>query len=180
MTILSTLFQLILLPMIGIYQGAQPIVSFCYGAGLPGRVRSAIFLAGTAIFIWAFSLSGLMTLFPIFFCSIFTSNPAILNISASLLKIYISGCFFLGLLIVSQESFTALNSGKIAFFFAFLRKGALLIPLIYIFPHILGENIDSVIAAEPVSDIITSLASFLYFISWIKNKLKMDIKQNSQ
>ena len=171
MTILAALFQLILLPMIGIYQGAQPIVSFNYGAGNHVRVRQAIRLAGKATLLWSLLGTGLLMAFPRFFVGLFTPDPLLVDTAAPMLRVYICGTFFLGLTIVSQDSYNALGDGKLALFFAFFRKGLLLIPLIHLLPLCMADKVHAVVAAEPVSDLIASLVSAAYFVVYVRKKL---------
>ena len=171
MAILASIFQLVLLPMIGIYQGAQPIVSFNYGSGDYGRVKETIWLAGKATLLYSLICTCLLVAFPRFFVSLFTPDQALVEQAAPMLRLYICGCFFLGMTIVSQDSYNALGDGKLSLFFAFFRKGMLLIPLIYILPGFAEDRVCAVIAAEPVSDIIASLASTVYFVHYVKKKL---------
>lgn len=171
MAILASIFQLVLLPMIGIYQGAQPIVSYNYGAGDHGRVRETIWLAGKATLLYSLLCTGLLVAFPRFFVSLFTQDQALVEQAAPMLRLYICGTFFLGMTIVSQDSYNALGDGKLSLFFAFFRKGVLLIPLIYIFPGFMEDKVFAVIAAEPVSDIIASLVSTVYFVHYVRKKL---------
>ncbi len=171
MAILASIFQLILLPMIGIYQGAQPIVSYNYGAGDYGRVKETIWLAGKATLLYSLLGTSLLVAFPHFFVSLFTPDPVLVDSAAPMLRLYISGTFFLGMTIVSQDTYNALGDGKLSLFFAFFRKGILLIPLIYILPGMMEDKVFAVVAAEPVSDIIASLASTLYFIHYVRKKL---------
>lgn len=171
MTILAALFQLVLMPMIGIYQGAQPIVSFNYGAGNHARVKQAIGLAGAATLLWSLLGAGLLVAFPRFFVGLFTPDPLLIATAAPMLRVYISGTFFLGLTIVSQDSYNALGDGKLSLFFAFFRKGVLLIPLIHLLPLCMADKVHAVVAAEPVSDLIASLVSAAYFIVYIRKKL---------
>ncbi|MDO5538340.1 MAG: MATE family efflux transporter [Desulfovibrionaceae bacterium] len=171
MAILASIFQLVLLPMIGIYQGAQPIVSYNYGAGNHARVRETIWLAGCATLAYSLICTCLLTAFPHFVAGLFTPDQGLVGQTAPMLRLYICGCLFLGMTIVSQDTYNALGDGKLSLFFAFFRKGMLLIPLIYIFPCFAEDKVFAVIAAEPVSDIAASLASTAYFVHYVKKKL---------
>ena len=171
MAILASIFQLVLLPMIGIYQGAQPIVSFNYGSGDYGRVKETIWLAGKATLLYSLVCTCLLVAFPRFVVSLFTQDQALVEQAAPMLRLYICGCFFLGMTIVSQDSYNALGDGKLSLFFAFFRKGILLIPLIYILPGFAEDKVFAVVAAEPVSDILASVASTVYFVYYVRKKL---------
>lgn len=170
MSILGALFQLLFFPMIGIYQGAQPIVGFNYGAGNYERVKKAIILTGIGLCAFSFFMTGLMVMFPAFFVGLFTDDPALRNQAAGLLPQFICGGFFLGLSIMSQDSYNALGDGKLALFFAFLRKGVLLVPLIFILPNFMPDRLGAVVMAESISDAAASLCSGLYFMLYLHKK----------
>lgn len=171
MAILAALFQLQLLPMIGIYQGAQPIVSFNYGTGDLARVREAIWTAGKALLGYSVFTAGMLTAFPEFFVGLFTPDGELADTAVPLLRLYICGTFFLGFTVVSQDTYNALGDGKLSLFFAIFRKLILLIPLIYLLPTCMDDKIRAVILAEPMSDIAASLSSAVYFAYYFKKKL---------
>lgn len=170
MAILGSLFQLLLFPMIGIYQGAQPIVSYNYGAGNQARVKKAIFLTGIGLCLYSLISTFLMFSYPAFFTGLFTDDEQLAGYAARLLPTYICGGFFLGLMTMSQDSYNALGDGKLAFFFAFLRKGILLVPLIFILPEFIADKPLAVAAAESISDMTASICSALYFLVYLRGK----------
>lgn len=127
MTILFSMFRFINLPLTGIAQGSQPIVSFNYGAKEYGRVKQTLGYAIVAC--TAFSLCGttLMVLFPSFFIRLFNRDPELVNLGSRMLRVYISGCFFIGANSLYQQTDTSMGEGKMSFFFAFFRKVILLL-----------------------------------------------------
>ncbi|MCI8888364.1 MAG: MATE family efflux transporter [Hungatella sp.] len=171
MTILFSMFQFINLPLTGVAQGSQPIVSFNYGAGDYGRVKKTLRYA--IIACTAFSLCGttLMLLFPAFFIRLFNSDPALVSLGARMLRVYIFGCFFIGANSLYQQTYTSMGEGRMSFFFAFFRKVILLIPLLYILPSALPWGVMAVALAEPVSDLMTTFCNKLYFDRFMKKKL---------
>lgn len=171
MTILFSMFQFINLPLTGVAQGSQPIVSFNYGAGDYGRVKKTLRYA--IIACTAFSLCGttLMLLFPAFFIRLFNSDPALVSLGARMLRVYIFGCFFIGANSLYQQTYTSMGEGRMSFFFAFFRKVILLIPLLYILPSTLPWGVMAVALAEPVSDLMTTFCNKLYFDRFMKKKL---------
>ena len=62
-----------------------------------------------------------------------------------------------------QQTFTALGKAKASLFIACLRKIILLIPLIFILPHLFDNKVFAVFLAEPVSDTISITASIITF-----------------
>lgn len=172
MTIMTSMWQMILLPIEGVAQGSQPIISYNYGAKAYDRVRGTISLACKVTCLYSLVGVGLMELFPNFFCGLFTSDPELLQLACPMLQIYIFGGCIMGINSTCQQSYTPLGEGKKSFFFAFLRKILLLIPMIFLFPMIFPFQLVAVVLAEPVSDLITTISNFIYFRYFLKQKLK--------
>lgn len=159
MTIISSCNQLVTLPLQGICQGGQPIMSYNFGAGNKKRVKQAFrcqFLAcvGYAAVMWL-----LMLLIPQVFAGIFSSDSSLVDYTVWAMRIYMAGIFSTGIQISCQQTFMALGQAKISLLMACLRKLVLLIPLILILPHIFTDPVFGVFVAEPVSDIIASLVT---------------------
>ncbi|MCF0260451.1 MAG: MATE family efflux transporter [Erysipelotrichaceae bacterium] len=176
MTILASMFQLLLLPMEGVAQGAQPIQSYNYGAGNYERVEKAIALTITVNMIWSV-LGTLSILFwPQFFIGWFAKDPELVQFTVPLLRVYIFGCIVMGANCTYQQTYNSLGFGGFSFAFAFLRKIILLIPLIYILPlctFIPMSKVMLVILAEPVSDLLTTVTNSVVFFGFIRKKLNM-------
>ncbi len=156
MTIISSCSQLVTLPLQGICQGGQPIMSYNFGAGKKERVKQAFrcqFLACTA---YASLMWLLMLLFPQMFAGIFSSDGALVEYTVWAMRIYMAGIFSTGIQIGCQQTFMALGQAKISLLMACLRKLVLLIPLIFILPQILSDQVFGVFVAEPVSDILAA------------------------
>ena len=156
MTIISSCSQLVMLPLQGICQGGQPIMSYNFGAGKKERVKQAFrcqFLACTA---YASLMWLLMLLFPQMFAGIFSSDGALVEYTVWAMRIYMAGIFSTGIQIGCQQTFMALGQAKISLLMACLRKLVLLIPLIFILPQILSDQVFGVFVAEPVSDILAA------------------------
>ena len=175
MTILASMFQLLLLPMEGVAQGAQPIQSFNFGAGNFERVKKTIKLTITVNLIWSVAGTLGILAFPQFFISWFTKDAQLVSFTAPLLRIYILGCMVMGANATYQQSYNSLGFGGMAFAFAFLRKIILLIPLIYILPACSFfplSKVMLVILAEPISDFLTTLTNTVFFWRFLKRKLE--------
>lgn len=156
MTIISSCSQLVTLPLQGICQGGQPIMSYNFGAGKKERVKQAFrcqFLTCTA---YASLMWLLMLLFPQMFAGIFSSDGALVEYTVWAMRIYMAGIFSTGIQIGCQQTFMALGQAKISLLMACLRKLVLLIPLIFILPQILSDQVFGVFVAEPVSDILAA------------------------
>ena len=171
MTILFSLFQFLLLPIEGITQGSQPIISFNYGAKRYDRVKETIRLGMVVNLIFAGAGTLFCILFPRLVMSIFSDDIALIEMGAKLLPVYIFGTVGLGPNSTCQQSYTAMGEGRRAFFFSFYRKVMLLIPLLYILPAILPWGIYAVVLAESMSDLITTFTNLFFFRRFTKKKL---------
>ncbi|MFI3244186.1 MAG: MATE family efflux transporter [Akkermansia sp.] len=176
MTILGSILQLVFMPIQGINQGAQPVVSFNYGAKLYDRVRSAIKIqvatcVGISVVMWV-----LIELFPPFFIGIFNRDPDVMNMATWALRVYCFGLFLLGIQASCQQSFVALGFAKKSFWLAILRKIILLIPLIFILPQLMEDKVYAVFLAEPIADILAACITGLVFVRMVNKYLREPYK----
>lgn len=164
MTIISSCNQLITLPLQGICQGGQPIMSYNFGAGNKQRVKQAFRCQFSACTCYAAVMWLLLMVIPQVFTGIFSSDAALTDYTVWSMRIYMAGIFSTGIQISCQQTFMALGQAKISLLMACLRKLVLLIPLIFILPHIFTNPVFGVFVAEPVSDILaaTVTASMLF------------------
>ena len=169
MTVLTSINQLITMPLSGVCQGGQPLISYNYGAKKFDRVKEAFFcqfgvcVAYTTVF-WL-----LIMLMPNFFASIFTSDMALVDYTAWALRVFLACGFSVGFQISCQQAFMALGQAKISLVMALLRKVFLLIPLIFILPNFFADKAFAVFLAEPVSDIIAAaVTTFMFFRFFLK------------
>ena len=178
MTILTSVSQLVTMPMQGICQGAQPIISFNYGAGNKDRVKKAFFLelaicAGYATLFWAICM-----FMPQVFAQVFTNDPALVEYTAWAMRIYLACIFAMGFQNSCQQSFMALGQAKISLFLACLRKIILLIPLIFILPMFFENKVFAVFLAEPVSDFIAAAVTTTAFFTQFNKILNKSEKKS--
>lgn len=170
MTILSSINQFVLIPLQGIGQGAQPIISYNYGADHKERVKSAYFalLKSSLFFTMVIALSAII--FPSFFVSLFTNDPELCAYASNMLRIFLLAMPLFGFQMAAQMTFTSIGYAKNAILVACMRKFILIIPLIYILPALMPSNrVLAVFLSEPISDIISIIfASTLFFFSFRK------------
>lgn len=175
MTVLTSINQLITMPLQGICQGGQPIISFNYGAGKTARVREAFRRVFTTCVGYTTVFWLALMIVPNFFAGIFTSDQALVDYTGWALRIFLAGAFSVGFQISCQQSFMALGQAKVSLLLACLRKLILLLPLIFILPLFFETNEQKVFAvflAEPVSDIIAAAITTLTFYIQLKKILK--------
>lgn len=163
MTILTSVMQFAMLPLQGLGQGAQPIISYNFGAKNKERVRAAYRLLLKASLAFSTTLWLLAMLFPEAFAGLFTPDPTLLAFTKTALRIYLAVVFMFGLQIACQMTFTSIGNAKASIIVAVTRKFILLLPLIYLMPHIYTQNQTlAVYMAEPVADFIA--VSFTFFL----------------
>lgn len=175
MTILSSIMQIAMLPLTGVTQGAQPIISFNYGAGNPARVKETFLLLFKVSFSYSFGLWLLTMVFPQVFTQIFTGDPELIRFSIRALRIYMAASLLLGIQICCQQTFIALGNAKSSIFLALLRKVFLLIPLIYILPSLMTDKITAVFLAEPLADLAAVTVTGITF-AWEFRKTLRKLK----
>ena len=174
MTICSSVMQFSLLPLMGMCQGAQPIISFNYGARKIHRVDSAFRLLlitclGYATVLWAVAM-----FIPHVFTGIFTQDQALTGYAVWALRIYMAASLMFGAQIACQQTFISLGDSKTSLFLALLRKVFLLIPLIYLLPRFFENKVMAVFLAEPIADAVavcTTVALFVVSFRKLKREL---------
>jgi len=172
MTILSSVMQAGMMPLHGLCQGMQPIVSFNYGAEDFGRVRKAFLITLGSCLTYSFLLWGVAMLFPGILAGIFTTEAEMIDYTAWALRIYMASQCLFGAQIACQQTFVALGKAVHSLFLAVLRKIILLIPLIYLLPHFFENKTFAVFLAEPVADFLAVTTTVLLFFGTVWKLMK--------
>lgn len=171
MTVANSVREIFMLPISGLISGAQPVISFNYGAKEYKRVKDGIrfntFMgASYTMFAWL-----LVIAFPRFWFGLFSDDLQMANIGISALKIYFFGFVFMAFQFAGQSTFQALGDAKHAIFFSLLRKAFIVVPLTLVLP-IMGFGVNGVFLAEPISNVIGGLASYITMRLTIYKTLK--------
>ena len=169
MTILASIMQLQFMPVQGLGQGAQPLISYNYGAKNGKRVKEAFFKMLAICFLGTFLLAGIAVIAPEIYAGIFTSNQALVNLTCEVMPVYFLGITIFGIQNACQSTFLALGQAKVSLFIALLRKVILLIPLAIILPKFMG--VMGIYRAEPIADVISVLITILLFTVTFKKIL---------
>ena len=173
MTILTSVMQFAMLPLQGLGQGAQPIISYNYGAGNKSRVKKAYFLLLKSSLFYSCLLWGGIILFPTGFASIFTSDPQLVEFSAMALRIYMAVMFIFGIQMACQMTFTSIGNAKASISVAVVRKFVLLMPLIYLQPRILPmDQTKAVYLSEPIADTLAVTFTVILFTFQFRKALR--------
>lgn len=160
MTVLTSIREVVQMPVSGLTNGAQPVIGYNYGAKSYDRVRQAIrftLLSGVTYttLIWA-----VLFLFPTGFILLFNDSPALMEAARPALHLYFFGYFMMSLQFAGQSVFVALGRSRQAVFFSLLRKVVIVVPLTLILPRVAGLGVTGVFLAEPVSNFVGGLACF--------------------
>ncbi len=172
MTVLTSVNQLIMMPVSGVCQGGQPLISFNYGARKLDRVKEAFYcqLAACAGYTTIFWLA--VQFFPGLFPSLFTNDTALVEYTRWAIRIFLACGFSVGFQCACQQAFVALGQAKTSLFLACLRKLILLIPLIFILPLFFQNKAFAVFLAEPVSDLTAAMVTVATFFTFFRKLLK--------
>ena len=178
MTILTSVMQFAMLPMQGIGQGAQPIMSFNYGAGDAGRVKKTFRLLLTVSLSYSLVIWACIMLMPGVFAGIFTPDAELLDFTAKALRIYCAGLGLFGIQIACQMAFVSLGQALCSMTVAIMRKFVLLLPLIYLMPGLVSDKTMGVYMAEPVADVLAvTFTAILFFFVFRKAMKKLEEKR---
>lgn len=163
MTILSSVMQFAMLPPQGIAQGAQPILSYNYGAKNADRVKKTFRILLVACLVYSLALWTCVMLFPRVFAAMFTTDEALLNFTERVIRIYFGGMFLFGIQVACQMTFVSLGNAPSSVLVAVVRKFVLLLPLIYIMPNLIANQTVGVYMAEPIADVIAVTFTAILF-----------------
>ena len=171
MTVTNSVREICMLPISGIMTGAQPVISFNYGARQYERVRSGIRFNTLLGSVYTMAAWLLIVLFPRFWFGIFSDDVQMMEAGIGALKIYFFGFVFMAFQFAGQSTFQALGDAKHAIFFSLLRKAIIVAPLTLLLPR-LGFGVNGVFLAEPISNVIGGLASYLTMRATVYKKLE--------
>ena len=175
MTILTSVMQFAMMPLQGLGQGAQPISSYNFGAKNVARVKSTFRWLLAVSMGYACTLWALIMLFPRLFAGIFTPDPTLLDFAAKALRIYCGAMGLFGIQIACQMTFVSLGKAGSSAIVAIMRKFVLLLPLIYLMPHLMADKTMAVYTAEPVADVLAvTFTAILFFFQFRKALRSME------
>ena len=172
MTVLSSIMQFAMMPLQGLTQGAQPIISYNYGARNGHRVRGVFKVLLKSCMVYSVTLWLLVQLFPQAFVLIFNDDANLVSYASQALRIYLAATCLFGIQVACQQTFVALGNAKASLFLAVLRKIILLIPLIYILPQFFSDKAFAVFLAEPTADVLAVGTTAVLFTIQFKKCLR--------
>lgn len=176
MSILTSVLQLIFVPVSGIAQGVQPIISYNFGAGNRERVVKTFKVLLIVCLMATMFMGGIAVLFPNFYVKMFTESEELVELTSKMMPIFTLGMCIFGIQQAIQVTFLALGQAKFSIFIALLRKVILLVPLAIILPRFVG--VKGIYYAEPMADITSVIVASITFALNFKNILRQCKKRN--
>lgn len=173
MTIMQSVMQMVVMPVSGITQGAQPILSYNYGAKNNHRVRQAFWILLKVCMTVTCLSTVVAVFFPTILARMFTQDAMLIAIVGKMMPVFFAGVWAFGAQMACQSAFMGLGQAKISLFLALLRKIILLVPLAIILPRIFG-NVMGIYVAEPIADIVASCTTLTLFLLKYKKLLPVE------
>lgn len=173
MTVLTSIRDVATMVVHGITSGAQPVISFNYGAGLKARVKRGIRFMTVVCIVYTCIVWVLTLVFPEIFIRMFNSEPDLVAAAVPSMHLYFFGFCFMALQFAGQSTFQALGEARYAITFSIFRKVVIVVPLTMLLPLIPALGLNGVFIAEPVSNVVGGCACFFTMLAviWFK-KLK--------
>jgi putative MATE family efflux protein len=168
MGIVYAVVLLVVMPIFGINQGAQPIIGYNYGAGKYDRVKKTLqAAAATATLICVSGFLAVM-LYPAAVIGLFSRNdPALVELGARAIRICLAMLPIVGFQIVGASYFQAVGKPKHAMFLGLSRQVLLLIPAVLILPRLFG--LDGLWAALPAADLGSSVLTGIWLLAELQH-----------
>lgn len=158
MTVINSVREVTFLMVHGLTSGAQPVLGYNYGARAFGRVRSGIRFVALAALLYALTVWAITMAVPELLIRVFNSDPELLRVGVTSMRIYFCGFVFMALQSAGQCVFMGLGKARQAVVFSLLRKAVIVFPLVLLLPRALGVN--GVFWSEPISDLLGGAACF--------------------
>lgn len=171
MTILNSVREVLSLPVMGITNGAQPVLGYNYGAREYRRVRKGILFTTLIGGIYSAAAWLAVVLFPDVFIRLFSDHADMLAAGREAMQLYFFGFVLMVFQFAGQSTFVALGKSKFAIFFSLFRKVIIVVPLTFLLPAIGGLGVDGVFIAEPISNAVGGIASFTTMMLTVWRKL---------
>lgn len=175
MTVLNSIREIVVMPVSGINNGSQPVVSFNYGARQYGRIKTAIRFTSASCIAYTIVIWGTLHLFPAFFIRIFNDDAQLVEAAVPSLQLFFFGFFMMALQFSGQTVFQALGKAKYAIFFSVLRKVVIVTPLTILLPYFVSPAVNGVFLAEVISNFIGGTACFCTMLHVMRKELGIRI-----
>jgi putative MATE family efflux protein len=166
MGIINSIQTILLMPIIGLNQGVQPIVSFNYGAKKFGRIKEAeklAMIAATTIVVIGWIVTRL---YPVQIVKLFNQEPALIEFGKFAIRAWFWGLPVIGFQFLAANFFQAVGRPKEAMVLTLTRQVIFLIPAIFVFSNLWGLN--GLLYAAPFADGFSALITGIAFYYGIR------------
>ena len=174
MTVINSVREVMTMPLMGLANGAKPVMSFNYGAKRYDRVKSAIRFITVVCILLSIAVWALLFFCPRFFMELFNDDPVLIEVGIPAMRLYFAGIFMMSLQFAGQATFTALGCARHAVFFSTFRKVAIVAPLSVILPNLWELGTDGVFLAEPISNYVGGIACYVTMMFVVRKKLRQE------
>lgn len=174
MATINSIIMMVGLPIVGISQGAQPIIGFNYGCKKYDRVEQTLKLATIASTIGLTIGWVVVQLYPEPIVSMFNRDSELLNISVDGIRKYLFMMPLIGMSMIGSNYIQSIGNAKQSMFLGLLRQVILLVPMMLILPKFLG--LDGVWFSQPVADVISFIITFIVVNKEVKSHKDKDIE----
>lgn len=170
MTVISSIREIVSMPVTGLTGAAEPVLGFNYGAKKPKRVKTGIRFITLCAIVYSLLVWLLLRLFPEFMISLFNDEPALIEAAVPALNLYFITFFMMALQFAGQSTFVSLGKSKQAVFFSIFRKVIIVVPLTIFLPRFIG--VSGVFWAEAISNVVGGTCCFVTMLLTVYRKLE--------
>ena len=170
LTIMLSAIQMICMPLNGLGNGVQPLVSYNYGVGNAARIRRTVKIVTLVALCGSVSVWLLSLLAPQVYGMMFNASPAVMQLIRRYTPFFMMGTVMFFAQMTLQNVFIALSQAKISIFLACLRKVILLIPLCFALPYAFGAA--GVFYSEGIADLIAGIVTAATFFALLPRILQ--------
>ena len=159
MATINSIVTMVGMPIIGISQGAQPIIGFNYGSKKYDRAEKTLKLATIAATVGLTIGWIVVQLYPETLVRMFNKDANLVAISVDGIRKYLSMMPLIGMSMIGANYIQSIGNAKQAMFLSLLRQVLLLVPMMLILPKFLGLN--GIWFAQPTADVISFIVTFV-------------------
>ena len=172
MATINSIITMVGMPIVGISQGAQPIIGFNYGCKKYDRVEKTLKLATITATLGLGIGWFIVQFFPEPIVSMFNSNTELVSISVDGIRKYLFMMPLIGISMIGSNYIQSIGNAKQAMFLSLLRQVILLVPMMLILPKFLGLN--GVWFSQPTADVISCVVTFIVVQREVKSHRSED------
>lgn len=157
---------LVVMLQIGLAQGIQPLIGYCYGARNYNRMKKSIRFGMLCNIIIGATVTVFYIVFRRSVIGAFIDDSTVIDYGVKMLTALMIPGTFLGIMFIINFAFQGMGKGAQSLILAGSRQGLIYFPLLLILNHFVG--LDGVIWAQPVADVCCIFIALIMFSSTMK------------